>query len=93
MKARSERDETDWDAVRHLTDDDVKAAVADDPDAAPILDAAWFAKARVAIPEKKPISLRLDSDILAYFQQGGPRYQTRINQVLRAYVEAHKKSA
>jgi uncharacterized protein (DUF4415 family) len=30
---------------------------------------------------------------LAFFQEAGPRYQTRINQVLRAYVEAHKKRA
>jgi uncharacterized protein (DUF4415 family) len=89
-KSGPDRDETDWDAVKKLTDEDIKAAVAADPDAAPIADAAWFAKARVTIPEKKPVSLRLDADIIAFFQEDGPRYQTRINQVLRAYVDAHK---
>jgi uncharacterized protein (DUF4415 family) len=91
--AKPRPDQTDWNKVRQLTDADIAAAVADDPDAAPIADAAWFAKARVTIPDKKPVSLRLDSDILAFFQEAGPRYQTRINQVLRAYVEAHKKRA
>ena len=34
-------------------------------------------------PLKKPVTLRLDADILAYFQRGGRGYQTRINQALR----------
>jgi uncharacterized protein (DUF4415 family) len=34
-------------------------------------------------PVKKPVTLRLDADILAYFQKGGRGYQTRINQALR----------
>ena len=35
-------------------------------------------------PVKKLKSLRLDEDVLAYFQAQGPGYQTRINRVLRA---------
>lgn len=35
-------------------------------------------------PTKVLTSLRLDADVLAYFKALGPRYQTRINQVLRA---------
>ncbi len=34
-------------------------------------------------PLKKPVTLRLDADILAYFQRGGRGYQTRINLALR----------
>ncbi|MFZ1916482.1 MAG: BrnA antitoxin family protein [Terriglobales bacterium] len=34
-------------------------------------------------PLKKPVTLRLDADILAYFQRGGRGYQTRINRALR----------
>lgn len=34
-------------------------------------------------PVKKPVTLRLDADILAWFQRGGRGYQTRINQALR----------
>jgi uncharacterized protein (DUF4415 family) len=34
-------------------------------------------------PVKKPVTVRLDADILAWFQLGGRGYQTRINQALR----------
>jgi uncharacterized protein (DUF4415 family) len=43
-------------------------------------------------PLKKPVTLRLDADILGWFQRGGRGYQTRINQALRKLVmEEHKK--
>ena len=79
---------TDWKAVDQLTDAEIKAQVAADPDAAPIADAAWFKNARVVIPEKEHVSIRLDANVLAYFRGLGPRYQTRINEVLKAYVDA-----
>ena len=40
---------------------------------------------------KKLISLRLDADVVEYFQGGGKGYQTRMNAVLRAWMEARKK--
>lgn len=39
-------------------------------------------------PRKEAISLRLDADVLDWFRARGPGYQTRINAVLRAYMEA-----
>lgn len=39
---------------------------------------------------KSPISLRLDAGIVHFFREGGPGYQTRMNAVLRSYVEAMK---
>lgn len=42
-------------------------------------------------PIKKPLSLRLDADIVDWFQRQGAGYQTRINAVLREYVERHQK--
>ena len=39
-------------------------------------------------PRKAAISLRLDADVLEWFRARGPGYQTRINAVLRAYMEA-----
>ncbi|EWS76905.1 hypothetical protein AF72_13725 [Xylella taiwanensis] len=52
-------------------------------------DAVW-AKA-VDFPHvKKLISLRIDEDVLNFFRHTGKRYQTRINAVLRSYVEAHR---
>jgi uncharacterized protein (DUF4415 family) len=61
----------------------------------PELPDAWFL--RVAregllgtVPAKKPISVKLDEDVLAFFKASGGRYQTHINQVLRAYMLAHR---
>lgn len=37
-----------------------------------------------AIPEgKEPVSLRIDRDVLAHFQDDGPGWQDRINSALR----------
>ncbi|BCG65293.1 MAG: antitoxin, BrnT family [Methyloprofundus sp.] len=41
-------------------------------------------------PEKKPISLRVDADVLDWMKGQGKGYQSRINAILRAYYEAHK---
>lgn len=47
----------------------------------------FWDKARVVMPvTKEAISIRLDADVLAYFRATGPRYQSRINAVLRSYV-------
>ena len=35
---------------------------------------------------KRAISLRVDEDVLAWFKAAGPRYQSRMNAVLRSYV-------
>ncbi len=41
-------------------------------------------------PEKKPVALRLDADVLEWMKSQGKGYQSRINAILRAYYEAHK---
>jgi uncharacterized protein (DUF4415 family) len=38
-------------------------------------------------PLKKPVTLRLDADVLAWFKKEGSRYQTRINRALRKVME------
>ena len=40
---------------------------------------------------KRQVTLRLDADVLDFFRHTGTRYQTRINQVLRTYMQAHAK--
>jgi uncharacterized protein (DUF4415 family) len=84
--------QTDWARVDALTDAEIKAAVRDDPDAAPLVDADWFASATLVMPKpKEQISIRLDRDVLEHFRQY-PRYQTRINAILRAAMEHEKKA-
>ena len=42
-------------------------------------------------PVKKPVTVRLDADILAWFQKGGRGYQTRINRALRQVMMAERR--
>ena len=74
--------------LREIRDEDV------DYSDAPELDDSFWQNAIIEYPErKKPVTLRLDSDVLEWFKSKGRGYQTRINAVLRTYVEANKKSA
>jgi uncharacterized protein (DUF4415 family) len=43
-------------------------------------------------PLKKPVTLRLDADVIAWFKKDGKRYQTRINAALRKVMEREMKS-
>jgi uncharacterized protein (DUF4415 family) len=77
---------TDFARIRTLTDQEIASAVADDPDAAS-LDIDWSKAELVHPTRKKPVSIRLDEDIITYFKKMGRGYQTRINAVLRSYIE------
>jgi uncharacterized protein (DUF4415 family) len=44
-------------------------------------------------PIKKPVTLRLDADVIAWFKKSGHGYQTRINRALRKMMEGEKKSS
>jgi uncharacterized protein (DUF4415 family) len=58
------------------------------------LPAEFFADALLVHPTpKQPISLRVDEDVLKWFKAQGPRYQSRMNAVLRAYMAAIQKGA
>ena len=47
----------------------------------------WDLALPVVPPSKVPISLRVDTDVLEFFRESGPRYQSRMNAVLRSYME------
>lgn len=44
-------------------------------------------------PLKKPVTLRLDADVIAWFKKDGRRYQTRINAALRKVMEREMRVA
>ena len=61
----------------------------------PELADEWFLRAAregnlAHPPAKKPVSIKLDEDVLDYFKSEGGRYQTHINAVLRAYMQAKR---
>jgi uncharacterized protein (DUF4415 family) len=74
-----------------MTDEETEAGAAADADNPPA-DPAWLDAGHLVRPgPKQAISLRVDPDVLAWFRSTGPRYQTRMNAVLRAYVEHQKR--
>jgi len=44
-------------------------------------------------PLKKPVTLRLDADVLAWFKKKGSGYQTRINRALRGLMMEQQKES
>ena len=57
--------------------------------AAPKVAPAATPERRTVLPgAKEMVTLRIDSEVLAYFQDGGPGWQDRINDVLRQAVPA-----
>lgn len=89
-KLASGEDRTDWQRVNALSDEDIERAMRDDPDWKDLIDIDW-SKAEVVVPKKKAISIRLDEDIVDYFQSSGKGYQTRINAVLRHFLNEQKR--
>lgn len=83
-KTVSKRRRTGWAKLQKMTDLEI-----DYSDISPT-DAKFWEKAQVVLPPVKThLSLRLDEDIVEWFKRQGTGYQTKINAVLRSYVQAH----
>jgi uncharacterized protein (DUF4415 family) len=79
---------TDWARVDATTEAQLEASIAADSDEAQ--EADWTQAALGMPPRKQDIHIRLDADVLGWFKGTGKGYQTRINNVLRAFVESRK---
>jgi uncharacterized protein (DUF4415 family) len=78
--------ESDWERLRSRTDEEVEASIDFEEEGSFDWDTA---RVSTSSPQpKKQVTLWLDPDIIAFFKGQGPGYQTRMNQVLRSYVEA-----
>jgi uncharacterized protein (DUF4415 family) len=82
---------TDWARVDALTDEDIEAAIANDPDWEEFKDVDWSDAVLVIPPRKKAISIRVDEDVLDFFKREGEGYQRRMNAVLRSYMQQKSK--
>jgi uncharacterized protein (DUF4415 family) len=80
---------TDWERIRNLTDEEIEASIKNDPDWSD--DWNWSEAVLVIPPKKKPISIRVDEDVLAFFKNDGAGYQRHMNAVLRSYMEQKRK--
>ncbi len=78
------KSKTDWNHLHAMREDAI------DFSDTPKINPALFSKMVVRMPKPKElVSIRIDNDVLEWFRHHGKKYQTRINAVLRSYVEAH----
>jgi uncharacterized protein (DUF4415 family) len=89
-KSTSNHSKTDFDRLRNLKDSEI-----DFSDISKITP-EQFAKAIVRkglkpVLNKHQLTLRIDQEIVNWFKNQGRGYQTKINQILKAYVEAHQQ--
>lgn len=87
----SSKSRTDLDRLAKMKDSDID--LSDSPEITP----KQFAKGVVRkglkpALKKSQITLRIDSDVLDWFKKSGKGYQTRINMLLRAYMEQSRSS-
>lgn len=71
----------------------IRAGITADPDAHEMSDAQLKTLRPVGRPKakvtKQPVSIRLSPEVVTYFKASGKGWQTRMDEVLRAYVESH----
>jgi uncharacterized protein (DUF4415 family) len=86
----SRKSRTDLRRVRQLTDANM-VRDGDAPEWTPEMFARAVArKGLKPVPRKALLSLRIDADVIDWFKAQGVGYQSRMNALLRAYMEAHK---
>ena len=85
-KSIKKSSKTDWERINQMKDEDI------DCSDIPPLDENFFANADIRFPSgKEQLTIRLDKDVLAWFKSQGKGYQTRINTILRSYMEAQTR--
>ena len=94
LRARHARDglKSDLEAARGITEAELDAAIAADPGEADLPRDWWKDAIPVSPGPKTLLSLRLDPDVVEFFRNEGKGYQTRMNAVLRAYMNARQKA-
>ena len=88
-KTISNKSQTDWKRVDAQQNEDI------DLSETPEISTEMFARAIVRrglkpATRKTQLTLRVDSEVLDWYKQQGAGYQTKINALLRSYMEAHE---
>ncbi len=87
--ATSKKSRTDWKRVDALQDNDIN--LSDVPEVSPEMFASAIVRRGLKpVSRKAQLTLRVDNDVLDWFKKQGQGYQTKINALLRAYMDAHK---
>lgn len=84
---------TDWQRLRSMSEEDIERGALSDPDNPPWTEEE-LARAELVSPSgerKVPVSIRLDPEVIEFFKEAGPGYQSRISTVLLAYVRSRRR--
>ena len=87
----SNKSQTDFARLDKMQDKDIDFS--DAPEITPAMFAKAIVRRGLKPRTKRQLTLRLDSDVLEWFKKQGRGYQTRINVLLRAYMEEHQAQA
>lgn len=80
MKGKSA---SDWERIDAMTEGDI-----DTTDIPPLGD-DFFRNAKLQLPEgKTSVTIRLDSEVVRWLKSSGKGYQTKINAILKTYMNA-----
>jgi uncharacterized protein (DUF4415 family) len=91
--AKASAGRTDWARINSMTDAEIERIAASDKENPPTRQADW-ATATIGLPSlKTPVNAKFDLDVVEWFKSHGRGYQTRMNAVLRRYMEAHRRDA
>ncbi len=83
MQKKKRVSKTDWEKVDLIPDSDI------DYSEIPELDKRFWKEAKLVMPENKTkVTIRLDNDVISWFKSRGKGYQTKINAVLKSYIQA-----
>jgi uncharacterized protein (DUF4415 family) len=86
--AKGPKDRTDWERVHRFSEADIERMAGDDAENPATAEEDW-ADAQIGLPPRKTrIHASLDKDVVDWFRRQGRGYQTRMNAVLRKYMEA-----
>lgn len=88
-ESTSNKSETEWERIDAMQDEDIDFS--DCAELTPDMFAKAIVRKGLPMPPKKiQMTLRVDGDVVEWFKAQGRGYQTHINALLRAYMEAHK---
>ncbi len=91
-RAKTTATGTDWARVDAFSDAEIESMAKADKDN-PASQTEEWADAIVGLPPlKTPVNAKFDVDVVDWFKSQGRGYQTRMNAVLRRYMETHRKA-
>ena len=81
--------QTDFARLDKMKDEDID--LSDAPEIAPEMFAKSIVRRGLKPRAKTQLTLRVDSDVLEWYKKQGRGYQTKINLLLRAYMQEHQR--